>query len=188
MGKKMKKQNRNVMKREILILTMLLAVFVNAAAQKNPVDELFDRYSGKDGVTTVYISSRMLNLFSGLNKDDKEAAEVIGRLSSIMIMSVDDSLLNGKVNFHNELGNRLNYKEFEELMVVRDGSDIVRFLIKESGTRVTELLMVTGGSSNTLISIRGDIDLKSISSISNTMGIGELEKLEQIEKKKEIKK
>jgi hypothetical protein len=175
--------------KNLLVFSMLMLMALpDASAQKNPIDELFDRYSGREGITTVYISSRMLSLFSGLAKDDKEVGDVVGKLTSIRIISIDDSILNKSVNFYNELGTKLNYKDFEELMVVRDGNETVKFLIKESGNKISELLMVSGGSSNSLISIRGEIDLKSISRLSGSIGISELDKLDSIDKKPPIKK
>lgn len=176
------------MKKLLLFLILLLPALMQSAAQKNPIDDLFDRYSGKDGITTVYISSRMLSLFSGITKDDPEASELIGRLTSIRIISIDDVDRNKGINFYNELDKGINFKEFEELMVVREGDNIVKFLIRESGKRIVELLMVSGGTSNSLISIRGDIDLESISKLSTTMGMTELENLEKIDKQEKIKK
>jgi hypothetical protein len=173
------------MKKLLLFLILLLPALMQSAAQKNPIDDLFDRYSGKDGITTVYISSRMLSLFSGITKDDPEASELIGRLTSIRIISIDDVDRNKGINFYNELDKGIN---FEELMVVREGDNIVKFLIRESGKRIVELLMVSGGTSNSLISIRGDIDLESISKLSTTMGMTELENLEKIDKQEKIKK
>jgi hypothetical protein len=176
------------MRKLLLFSVLMLAAIAQSAAQRNPIDDLFDKYSGRDGITTVYISSRMLSLFSGITKDDPETSKIIGRLTSIRIISIDDAEMNEGINFYNELGKSVNYKDFEELMVIKEGSDIVKFMIKESGTKIVELLMVTGGTSNSLISIRGDIDLESISKLSSTMGMTELENLERIDKKQEIKK
>ncbi|HKL66513.1 MAG TPA: DUF4252 domain-containing protein, partial [Bacteroidales bacterium] len=52
----------------------------------------------------------------------------------------------------------------------------LKFLVKEKGKRIDELLMIGGGpGQNVLISIKGDLDLDNISSISRTMGIKELQ-------------
>lgn len=176
------------MRKLLLFSILLLPALMQIAAQKNPIDDLFDKYSGRDGITTVYISNRMLSLFAGITKDDPEASKIIGRLTSIRIISIDNADMNMGINFYNELGKNVNFKEFEELMVVREGDDIVKFMIRESGSKITELLMVSGGTSNSIISIRGDIDLESISKLSSTMGMTELENLERIDKKQEIKK
>jgi hypothetical protein len=51
------------------------------------------------------------------------------------------------------------------------------------------LLVITGGTGgNALISIRGDLNLKEISNLSKTLGVEELEHLEEAEKNKSDKK
>ena len=48
---------------------------LSAFGQKSAVDKVFDKYSGKDGYTTVYISSYMFNLLSSLESDDPDYNE-----------------------------------------------------------------------------------------------------------------
>lgn len=176
------------MKRLCIIAIVLLTANGVMLAQKNPVDELFDRYSGMEGFTSVYISGRMLSLFSGLSQEDKELSEMVSRLTSIRILTVDDFKVNRTVNLYDEMAKRGEFKDYEELMVVKEGPDIIKFMIRESGTKITELLVVSGGTSNSIISIRGDINLKNISDLSKRMGIEQLENLEKIEKKQDFSK
>lgn len=176
------------MRKKLLLMMIVLTVTVTANAQKDPVDALFEKYTGKDGITSVYISGRMLRLFSDLSQEDKEAGSLIGRLTAIRVLSIDDPLLNKTINLYNELSGSNYLRGFEELMVIREGAEVVKFMIKESGNTISELIMVSGGTSNSLISIRGNIDLKSISSLSRSMGIEQLENLEKIDRKQEVKK
>ena len=69
-------------------------------------------------------------------------------------------------------------------MVVKEGPDITKFLIRQKGDVISELLVVTGGpGGNSLISIKGDLNLKSISELSKTVDIQELKTLDDLEKK-----
>ncbi|MEZ5197060.1 MAG: DUF4252 domain-containing protein [Bacteroidales bacterium] len=53
---------------------------------------------------------------------------------------------------------------------------------QKEGKNIKELLMVVGGQDdNALISIQGDIDLKTISKLSKSMNIDGMENLEEIE-------
>lgn len=153
-------------------------------AQTNPIDAMFDKYSEKEGFTVVSISGRMLSMFANSEEADKEAGNVINRLKSIKILSVEDSTLNLNLNFYTELNKKLDLSVYEELMLVKEGPDITRFLIRQTGSIITELLVITGGpGGNSLISIKGDLDMKNISNLSKDIGMKDLEGLEKIDTK-----
>jgi len=171
------------MKRQFLIIA---ALFICQAiiAQTNPIDELFNRYSEKEGFTYVAISGRMLSMIGSLDTQNNPD-NIMLRLKSIRILTENDSLSTVKVNFYQELSRRLDLSVYEELMVVKEGNDITKFLIRQNGNTISELLVISGGSKgNSLISIRGEINLKELSELSNTIGIEELEELEGIEDRK----
>ncbi len=169
-----------------LVLFMLTTVTLLSFAQSNPIDKLFDKYAGQEGVTTVYISSKMFSLIARADFDDEEFEDMINNLKSIRILTVEDSLLNKKINFHQELEKNLDFSKYEELMVVKDGGQDLKFLIKEKGKRIEELLMIGGGDDggNILLSIKGDLDLKTIADISSKIGIEQLEGIDNAKNKK----
>jgi len=165
------------MKRIILFFVVICLAF-NLKAQSNPVDDLFNKYSEKEGFTVVTISGKMFSMFASEESKSPEG-DVINKLKSIRILSVEDTLLNRNINFYSELSKKLDFSAFEELMVVKEGKDMTKFLVKQKGDIISELLVITGGpGGNSLISIRGDLDMKSLSNISKDMGIEELDKLD----------
>ena len=63
-------------------------------------------------------------------------------------------------------------------MSVQEGKDITKFLVRQSGDRISEVLVLSGGrGGNSVIAIRGDFSLKELSEVSKSLGIEELEKL-----------
>lgn len=171
------------MKSRLLTFALLFTTAL-AGAQINPVDQLFDKYSEREGFTFVSISGKMFSMLSELSSGNENADNIIHNLRSIKILTVTDSALNKGLNFYNELIKRLDSGLYEELMVVREGPDMTKFLVKYNGDRIAELLVVTGGpGGNSLISIKGNLSLKNISDLSKSMDIKELEKLEKAEKK-----
>ena len=151
--------------------------------QTSAVDKVFDKYSGKEGYTTVYISSFMFNMLNSLETDDPEFDEfkkATAGINSIKILTQDggDSEAFGK-----ELLNMLPRSEYQEMMVVKDQDEDVLFLAREEGGKISEfLLIVSGGDGeDVLIAIQGDIDLESISSIASGLDMPGLENLEDIE-------
>jgi len=178
------------MKKLILsITTLCLALMIQA--QSNPIDEMFNKYSEKEGFTVVTISGKMFSMFAGMSDENKDADNVITKLKSIRILTVEDSLLNKNLNFYSELSKKLDLSVYEDLMLVKEGQDITRFLIKQTGNTISELLVITGGpGGNSLISIKGDLNLKNISDLSKNIGIEQLKSLDKIDgkSKKENKK
>lgn len=171
--------------RVIINAFILIMISLSAFSQKNPVDKLFEKYSGKDGFTTVLISSKMFSMFSDMEAGDDEINKMIKNIESIKILTTEDkSLLDPGINFYNEIMDELSLDEYEELMVITEKDQNIKFLVKEKEDIIVELLLVIGGEgNNTLISIRGIIDLKSISRLSKSLNLEGLDELEKIDEK-----
>lgn len=170
------------------LIVMLLTFMISASAisQKDPVDRIFDKYSGQEGFTTVYISSKMFSLFAEIDPDDQELQSMMNGLKSIRILASDDSDESGGegINFYKEVMKDLAVEKYEELMVIKDGNQDLKFLIREENGKIVELLLVGGGDGdNVLISIRGIIDMKNIGKIGKALDVEGLENLEKIDKK-----
>jgi len=172
----------NNMKKQALFMLMLAALSASLCAQKSPVDDLFDRYNGKEGFTSVYISSKMFSLLARIDSDDEEFRNLVTRIKGIRILSLDSTAVVRGINFASELMPGLRRNGYEELMTVKEQSGEVFFMIREVGGRIAELVMITGGGGTSVVSIQGDLDLKTIASLSGSMGIDELEELEKVKR------
>ena len=165
-----------------IILSGVAIIFaLTVFGQKSAVDKVFDKYSGKDGYTTVYISSFMFKMLSQLDVDDPEYNEfkkATSGINSIKILTQDGS---NSEAFGKELLEMLPRDEYQEMMVVKDQEEEVLFLAREEGGKITEfLLIVSGGGEDALIAIQGDIDLESIASIASGLDMPGLENLEDL--------
>lgn len=164
---------------------LLLLMTLGLSAQKSPVDRVFDKYSGKEGFTTVYISSFMFNLMSSIDSDDPEYDEfkkATKGITSLRILTDDGA----NTNFAAELIEMLPRKEYQEIMVVKDDSEEVLFLAREEGGIITEFLLIVSSDDgdDALIAFTGEIDLASISSIAQGMDMPGLENLEEMDENK----
>ena len=171
-----------MMKKLKILMVMLLAIVVVKA--QSPADELFDKYAGKEGFTTVFISKYMFDLFSNIESTDPEAKEmneVISKLTGIKILSLEKP--DESINFLKEMKKKISTDGYKELMVIKEKDQDVQFLMRESGDKIAELLLVvSGGGENVLISIQGEIDMKNISKLAKAMDIEGMDKLENIDK------
>jgi len=167
--------------KRIAIGGMIMMFTLTAFSQKSAVDKVFDKYSGKEGYTTVYISSFMFNLLNSLEVDDPDYNEFKKATSGINSIKILTQEGDGSASFGKELIQMLPREEYKEMMVVKDEGEDVLFLARESGGKITEfLLIVSGGGEDALIAIQGNIDLKSISSIAKGLDMPGLENLENL--------
>ena len=176
------------MKKQMLKLMVLFAIaFPATMMAQSPADAIFDKYSGQEGFTSVYITPHMFSLFADIETEEDVSGfmDLVKNLKSIKILSLeDDSTGKGpKVNLYSEVMKDFPENTYEELMVVKKSDQDVTFYIHKEGKKISELLMVIGGKNdNALISIQGDIDLKNISKLSKSMNIDGMENLEEIDK------
>lgn len=168
-----------------IVISLLLILPALGFAQ-SPADQLFDKYSGEDGYTSVYITQHMFELFADIDspEDEEQFSDLVKNLKCIKILSLEDDSTKApvNVNFFEEIMEDFPKQKYEELMVVKKKGQDIKFLIWKEGKIIRELLMIVGGQDdNALISIQGDINLKTISKLSETMNIEGMENLENIE-------
>jgi hypothetical protein len=171
----------------IALLAGLLCLTIGMKAQ-SIIDKLYDKYSGAEGYTSVYISKYMFDMFRKNENDVKtgeDMEQIISRLNCIKILVTDDDPATPTpVSLYQEIMKVLPSSPWREIMVVKEKDQDVKFYVKEEKNRVAELLLVVGGKEESvLISIQGDIDMKNISKLAKSMNIEGMENLEKIEKK-----
>jgi hypothetical protein len=161
------------MKRMMMFMALLVPLAL--AAQKSPVDKLFEKYANQKGFTTVNISGKLLGFAGKLDTGDPETSKMLNNLTGIRILSVDDEEVTGSVNFFDEMEGDGFFKKngYESLMDVTEKDQVVRFYAREAGEgKFSELLLVVGGKDdNTLISIRGLIDPENIGKITGALDV-----------------
>ncbi len=170
------------MMKKIIAGGVVILFTLTAWSQQSAVDKIFDKYSGKEGYTTVYISSFMFNLLNSLEVDDPEYNEFKKATTGITAIKILTQEGSGSASFGKELLAMLPRSEYKEMMVVKDQEEEVLFLAREKEGRITEfLLIVSGDGDDALIAIQGDIDMESIASIASGLDMPGLENLEDLE-------
>ena len=170
--------------KKIIILITLACFATSAWSQNKVIDDLVNKYSGTKGFTSVVITKHMFSLFSNVKTtEDDEYMNMIKNLNNIKILSAPGYPESG-INFIKEVTDKLPLKEYEELMVITEDKQNIKFLIKEEKDKVIELLMlVSGDDENVVISITGNIDMKTVTKLSKALNSEGMENLDKIEKK-----
>lgn len=170
-----------MMKRSILIVFLFLIVS-GVQAQDDAIIKFFSKYMDDDRFSRVYISPKMMQMAGGFLKSnevksDQEAAdlgELITKIRGIRILTA--AKVNGKP-LYNEAMSILTKNKYEELMDIQDKSSSVKFMVREEGGRVRELLMITGSADNfTLLSMLGNFTYQDLNILADKTNIPGMEK------------
>lgn len=157
-----------------------------AIQAQDAVSKFFTKYQNDESFSQVNISSKMFSLMANLdveNAEDQEVVNMISKIKGLRILAKEEAR-NSRELYKEALG-MIPVKDFEELMTVRDKDKDMKFFIKETGGKISELLMIAGGNEEFMVlSLFGEIDLKQVSKISKKMNIEGLENLENIKDKK----
>ena len=172
--------------KKVTIILITLAIPFMLIAQESQVEKIFDKYSGKEGYTSVYITKYMFNLFAKIaNEDeDKEFKEITSKLDGMKILAVEsDDNSTKSSDFYREIRGSFPEGEYKVLMLIKEGEEKIKFLIREDHGKISEFVMIIGGDGDAvLIVLQGDIDLEKISKLSKTMDIDGFEYLEKLDK------
>ncbi len=158
----------------------------SAVNAQTVADKIFDKYSGTEGFTTVYITKYMFDLFrdaGGNTGEDEDMSKVLSNLTGIKILAADDDPATPvTVNLYQEVMKQLPANLYKELMVIKEKDQDVKFLVREDKGKVVEMLMLVGGKDQSvMICIQGIIDMKTIGKLAKGMNIEGMENLEKIE-------
>ena len=172
--------------KKIIVIVAVMFVGIGAYAQGEAVSKFFSKYQGDDSFSQVSVSSKMFGLFTNMeleDKDDQEVLDAISKLKGLKVLAKDDA--RNARELYDEANKMLPKGVYEELMYVRDKEKDMRFFITEKGGKISELVMIAGGGTEfMLMTLFGEIDLKTISKIGRKMDVDGLKDLERLKDKK----
>lgn len=155
---------------------------MSGAFAQDAISKFFSKYQTDESFSSVTVSSKMFGLFTNMEADtpeDKEILEAISKLKGLKILAKEDA--RSARELYKEAFTLIPIKEYEELMAVRNEDKDMKFFIKESAGKISELLMVVGGNQQFMVmSLFGEIDLKQIARIGKKMDVKGLEHLEKM--------
>lgn len=145
-----------------LFFTLLLALSTVLQAQQTNIDDLFKKFDGKSGITTVTITKDLMKLAANIDTNDKDLQNLVDMISGVRILAFDNAQAVDVVAFNDALKN-LSVADYKELMTVRSKDENVRMLMKDANGKVSDLLIiVVDGKSPALINITGALDLSKL--------------------------
>ena len=170
------------MKKLIIALLALVFAVPMMQAQESVTEKLFEKYSGQEGFTTVHITKELFNMIAQMNFEGEDAEEMnkmkdaMSKLEFIRIVMYEDGEKDNKeLNAFKKDLSAFDLDGFKELMVVDEKDEKVRFVARQDGDIFKEFLVLIDSPDEAgFISIFGDMDMETISKVSQGMGIQQM--------------
>lgn len=145
----------------------------------------FEKYANNEEFTKVSLSSKMFSLFTELEAnttEEKEFLEAISTLKGMKAVYGENIEASEAKKTYNSAVADIDKEGYEELMTITDAEENVKIAIKESGGKISELILVAGGKSKfALLNLYGVIDLKKISKIASGMSMQGMQHLRKLD-------
>ena len=168
--------------KSIFSLAFAILVSLTLSAQSDAIERFFKDYQEDKNFSVVYVAPKMFQLVSKITSEaeDKELASIVKDLKGLRILKT--SVNPDKI--YKEANRRLNIKEYEELVTIKEKDSNIRFVTKESNGTISELLLLVGGNDEfVLMSFVGNIDLNKIAKLAKKLDIDGAEHLDKVKKK-----
>lgn len=165
------------------LIVILLVVSHSAFAQDDAIGKFFGKYLDDSRFTVVSVSPKMFQLMGNIKWDtvSGDVRETVQKLRSFRMLSTETT---PRV-FYKEFLSRIDRTQYEDLITVRDKDDDTRFMVKEDGQVIHELLMISVDDKGfTFISFVGDINLDALSKLGTDMDIKGMNQLKNAKVKK----
>lgn len=194
------KSTNTMFKNAILIVAIILAPMTSFG------QSIFDKYEDMEDVASVVVNQKMFSMLASIDMDmdDPEAQQMmdmVKKITSLKVFTTDNDQISSDMNA--TVAKYLKSSQLEELMRIKDGDQTVKFYVKEGKdeNHVKELLMFVNGLKemtqgqditingkkrefeSVLLTLTGDIDLRQISKLTNTMDLPGGDQLKKAEKK-----
>ena len=152
----------------IVVTISLLFAFAGVYAQNSKIDDIFNKFQDKEGITSVLLTADLMKFASDVEVPDS-AMNFLKNIKQVRILSFEKALAQDVVAFESMVKD-VPLNNYKELMVVKEKNNNVRMLAQEGQGRWNDfILIVTGGQKQALINIQGSISPKDLQGLSKSV-------------------
>jgi hypothetical protein len=139
------------------LFAFIAALFlINSANGQRSIDDLFSKYSGKEGYTTVTLSGDLLKWATQNKSENQSESKYPERLTEIRLLAAQDDV-EDVPNFFDHIMRGLYFKSYEELVRVKEHNQDLVVMVKPERNGFSELIIVAGGEDNVVVQMKGFI-------------------------------
>ncbi|WHF51174.1 DUF4252 domain-containing protein [Chryseobacterium gotjawalense] len=164
------------MKKSLLIFALFFSHFFQINAQKDKLDQLFEKYQETDGVTSIKIAKPMFNMLNKLNIADNELAQIkplLSKINGLKILIVEkpgeQKLQSQFQKLQSDISASIKSMKYEELMTVNSKDNKIKFLSSDATNGILDnlLLSINSDGNQVLMMLDGKISMDDVNNLIN---------------------
>ncbi|SEV85915.1 DUF4252 domain-containing protein [Kaistella antarctica] len=164
------------MKKILLIFALLFSYFAQVNAQKDKLDQLFEKYQETEGVTSIKIAKPMFNMLNKLNIADEELAQIkplLSKINGLKILIIEKSDNEKQLpqfqKLQADISSSIKSMKYEELITVHSKDNKIKFLSSDATNGILDnLLLSINAEGNTLLMmLDGKISMDDVNNLIN---------------------
>jgi hypothetical protein len=165
--------------KSIVVSMIMLFASLSVFPQSSKFDDIFNKFQGKEGITSVVLTSDLIKFASEMEDSGMNALK---NITQVRILALENAVAQDVVAFENML-KEVSLNNFKELMVVKENKNNIRMLAQENMGHWTDfVLIVTGGKEHVLINVQGSISPKELHSLSKSVHVNGMAYLDKVKK------
>jgi hypothetical protein len=158
-----------------LILTSIAILFaIGLMAQPTGYHRVYHQYRGEKGVVAIHVPGILLRIAGAFADLDQQEKRLLRCMRSVTVLTIEEEHLYPGVNFVQEMDVNRMTGDYQLMMEVHDGDEEVIIAAREKRGKITDLIVVVGGSDNVLVHVRGRMETDLLEELAGATGIEEL--------------
>ena len=148
------------MKKKGLLLVAAVMMTAMVFGQSKNAEQVFKKYAGPQNCTVLTVPKGAIRLAASLQEEDEpEVKAFLNSLESVKIVAAEKGM---NKDLYGEVLNSLK-GSYEELMTVEKEGEQVRFLMRQEGDVIRELVLLAGEEDEgALIIVKGKINIDDL--------------------------
>lgn len=146
--------------KKILIMTLLVLLGTTAYAQK----DVFQKYKGKDRVTTLHVPKFLMRI---AGRADKEAKKLTDKIKGIRIMTCENSDMAKKIK--QEALAAYRNEGYEEILRVKEDGEQILIYQRTLKNGKSEFALLAEDEELAIINVTGHLSLDDVRAIEDML-------------------
>jgi hypothetical protein len=165
-------KNSPIMK-NVLASVLFLFIGCMSYAQHASIDQFYDKYKDLENVSTVNLQGWLLNLVASA-EEDEEMESLSAKITDLRLLVMEESNMVSKKEYR-QLKRNVLRDRYEELIQIREGGDVIDFMLREKGDHITDvLILVNSNDKFVLLNIAGQLRFSDLNDLDIQVEGGDL--------------